>query len=109
MAGNLVTATDDTFDELIAGESPVVVDFWAEWCGPCRMVSPILEEIAADHPTTITVAKLNIDENPQTTIQYDVMSIPTIIVFRNGSPTPTRIVGARPKHVLLAELDKYLR
>jgi thioredoxin 1 len=73
------------------------------------MVSPILEEIAADHPTTITVAKLNIDENPQTTIQYDVMSIPTIIVFRNGSPTPTRIVGARPKHVLLAELDKYLR
>ena len=109
MAGNLVTATDNTFADLIAGEKPVLVDFWAEWCGPCRMISPILEEIAAAHPETITVAKLNVDENPQTAIQFDVMSIPTIIVFQNGTSTSTRIVGARPKQALLAELAEYLR
>lgn len=108
MAGNTVEATDRTFADLIAGDKPVLVDFWAEWCGPCRMVAPFLEEIAAEYADRITVAKLNVDENQQTALQFDVMSIPTLIVFRNGRPTNTRIVGARPKAALLRELAEYL-
>jgi thioredoxin 1 len=72
------------------------------------MIAPMLEEIAAEHPDKITIAKLNVDENPQTAMQYDVMSIPTMIVFKDGSATPTRIVGARPKQALLADLREYL-
>ena len=108
MAENTVKATDHTFADLISGDKPVLVDFWAEWCGPCRMVAPFLEEIAAEYAQKITVAKLNVDENPQTAMQFDVMSIPTLIVFRNGRPTHTRIVGARPKSALVAELAEYL-
>ncbi len=108
MADNIVTATDATFAGLIAGDKPVLVDFWAPWCVPCRMVAPFLEEIAAAYPTKITVAKLNVDENQQTALQFDVMSIPTMMVFRNGRPTGTRIVGARPKAALLQDLAQYL-
>ncbi len=108
MAEKTVKATDPTFADLISGDKPVLVDFWAEWCGPCRMVAPFLEEIAAEYAEKITVAKLNVDENPQTAMQFDVMSIPTLIVFRNGRPTHTRIVGARPKAALLGELAEYL-
>jgi len=107
MAENTVTATDQTFGDLIAGDKVVLVDFWAEWCGPCRMVSPILDEIAGEYPDEITVAKLNVDENPQTAMQHDVMSIPTMIVFLDGTEKK-RIVGARPKHSLLAELGEFI-
>jgi len=108
MPENTVTATDRTFAELISGDKPVLVDFWAEWCRPCRMVAPFLEEIAAEYADKITVAKLNVDENQQTALQFEVMSIPTLIVFRNGRPTHTRIVGAHPKAALVAQLTEYL-
>ena len=107
MAENTITATDQTFDELIAGDKPVLVDFWAEWCGPCKMIAPILEEIAGEHSEKITIAKLNVDENPQTAMAYDVMSIPTMIVYQGGEEKK-RIVGARPKIALLQDLGEYL-
>jgi thioredoxin 1 len=107
MAENLITATDDDFGNLISGDTPVLVDFWAEWCGPCRMVGPIVEEIAGEYADTLRVAKLNVDENPQTAMQHDVMSIPTLIVFQGGAEK-RRIVGARPKHALVSELSEFI-
>lgn len=107
MAENTLTATDAAFNDLINGDKPVLVDFWAEWCGPCRMVGPIVEEIAGEYASKISVAKLNVDENPQTAMQYDVMSIPTMIVYQDGAEKK-RIVGARPKQALLAELDEFI-
>ena len=107
MSENLTTLTDTTFTDTISGSRPVLVDFWAEWCGPCRMVAPVLEEIASDHPDKITIGKLNIDENPQTPASFDVMSIPTLILFKDGVEKK-RIVGARPKHQLEQELAEYL-
>jgi thioredoxin 1 len=108
MAGNTVTVTDSSFSaDVLNSEKLVLVDFWAEWCGPCRMVAPVLEEIAADHKDTITVAKLNIDENPATARDFQVMSIPTMILFKGGEPVK-QIVGAKPKAALLADLRDYL-
>jgi thioredoxin 1 len=98
--------TDADFQQVISSEKPVLVDFWAEWCGPCRMVAPILEEIAAEHDS-ITVAKLNIDENPQASASHDVLSIPTMILFQDGVEKK-RIVGARPKAAMMQELAEYI-
>lgn len=100
------TITDADFDATINSAEPVLVDFWAEWCGPCHMVAPILEEIASEHES-ITVAKLDIDENPQAPGRYDVMSIPTMILFQDGVEKK-RIVGARPKAAMLQELGEFL-
>ena len=108
MAEGITTLTDATFDEEIAisGE-PVIVDFWAEWCGPCKMIAPVLEEIASEHAGKVRVAKLNIDDNPGAARRFDVMSIPTLIVFKDGQPAK-RLVGAKPKGALLEELSDFI-
>ncbi len=106
--GNTQAVTDADFAQtVLAADKPVVVDFWAEWCGPCRQVSPILDEIAAEHSDSITVVKMNIDENPQTPAQYRVTGIPTINVYSGGEVVKS-IVGAKPKAVILSDLDEFI-
>ncbi len=108
MAEGILTLTTSTFDETIAAsETPVVVDFWAEWCGPCKMIAPILSEIAIEQAGKVTVAKLNVDENPDLAMRYHVMSIPTLLVFNDGEVVK-RLVGAKGKGQLLQELGEFL-
>ncbi|MFG2756585.1 thioredoxin [Streptomyces wuyuanensis] len=104
----LRTVTDATFEEeVLKSDKPVLVDFWAEWCGPCRQIAPSLEAIAAEHGEKLEVVKLNIDENPATAAKYGVMSIPTLNVYQNGEVAQT-IVGAKPKAMLVRELDAFI-
>ena len=108
MGNNTKSVTDRSFAaDVLQAEGPVLVDFWAEWCGPCRQVAPVLEEIAGEHADKLTVVKLNIDENPETARGYQVMSIPTMAVFSKGQIVKT-IVGARPKAAILKELSEFV-
>jgi thioredoxin len=100
--------TDDSFEaDVLKNEKPVVVDYWAEWCGPCRMVAPVLEEIATEHGDKIDIVKLNVDENPKVAMKYGIMNIPTLGVF-SGGEVVKEIVGARPKSALLRELAEFI-
>ena len=108
MATVITNLSDTTFDEEIGSATePVLVDFWAEWCGPCKMIAPILEEIASEQTGSLRVAKVNVDEAPDLARRFEVMSIPTLIVFNHGAPTK-RLVGAQGKHQLLDELSEFL-
>jgi thioredoxin 1 len=108
MTENVIEVSDQDFEtQVLQSDVPVLVDFWAEWCVPCHMVSPVVEEIARDYADRMTAAKLNVDDNPQTARKFGVMSIPTLIVFKDGQEK-ARVVGARAKDAILREIDPHI-
>jgi thioredoxin 1 len=108
VSDGIVTLTDATFDETVgAAETPILIDFWAEWCGPCKMITPVLEDIAKEHAGRIQIAKLNVDDNPNVARRYEVMSIPTLLVIADGE-VKKRLVGAKGKPQLLEELSEFI-
>ncbi len=108
MSEQIVYVTDDSFEtEVLQAEQPVLVDYWAEWCGPCRMIAPILDEVAAEYAGRVKICKVNVDENQATPAQYGIRGIPTLMLFRNGKVEATK-VGALSKSQLIAFLDSSL-
>jgi thioredoxin 1 len=101
--GKTIELTDANFDQIITSDKPVLVDFWAEWCGPCKMIGPVVEELAGDYEGKAVVGKLNVDENPQTAAKFGIRSIPTLLVFKGGQVVDKQ-VGAVPKSVLAQKL-----
>jgi thioredoxin 1 len=105
MSGEIISVTDDTFEsQVLQSEKPVLVDYWAEWCGPCKMIAPLLGEIAEDYGDSLTVAKLNVDENPTIPPKYQIRGIPTLMIFKDGDVAGQR-VGALSKSQLTAFID----
>ena len=105
---NVTILSDENFADTISADGePVLVDFWAEWCGPCKMIAPILDEIADEQTGMLRIAKLNVDDAPDTARQYEVMSIPTMILFKNGEPVK-KLVGAKPKDAIMGELSEFI-
>jgi thioredoxin 1 len=108
MSASIATLTDATFDEVVgSSDKPILVDFWAEWCGPCKMIAPILEELAVEQSERFTVGKLDVDTNVATATKFSVMSIPTLLLFKDGEVV-ARLVGAKPKGALLNEITANL-
>ena len=108
MAEGITDLTDSTFDEEVNGaEQLVLVDFWAEWCGPCKLIAPVLAELAAEHPDTLRVTKVNVDDSPDVARRFEIMSIPTLMLFKDGV-AKKRLVGAKGKQQLLQELQEFL-
>lgn len=107
--GKPIQVTDESFDsDVLQSDKPVITDFWAEWCGPCKMIAPILEDIASEYQEHLTVAKLDVDSNPGTTMRYGVRGIPTLILFKDGHEA-ARLVGAMSKERLLSQLKPHLQ
>ena len=108
MAGNLLQVTDETFEnEILQNQTPSLVDFWAAWCGPCRAIAPVIEELAESYSGKVTVAKMNVDENPKTPGKYGIRAIPTLIIFKGGKLLD-QTIGAQPKEKLKQMVDKSL-
>jgi thioredoxin 1 len=102
-----IEITDSNFQEVLSTDKPVLVDFWAEWCGPCKMIGPVVKELAADYDGKAVIGKVNVDENPTTAAQFGIRSIPTLLVFKGGEIVDKQI-GAVPKAVLAGKLDAQL-